>query len=159
MPETPSSLDAAGLQPLLRFAAILDLGDRAAALEALEAEFPFAGAWVQGLGALMKAGVEGGSLCDRGELPVRFSRVFKAGEASEGFSADAVLMTGPGPRHEHPAGEIDLCFALDGAPRFDGHAAGWVVYGPGSEHVPTVSGGTMVILYLLPGGAIRFLKG
>ena len=40
--------------------------------------------------------------------------------------------------------------------RFDGNAPGWVVYGRGSAHVPTVTGGEMLILYFLPGGAIEF---
>ena len=41
---------------------------------------------------------------------------------------------------------------------FDGRAAGWVVYGPGSAHRPTVSGGKALVLYLLPDGAIEFTK-
>ena len=65
-------------------------------------------------------------------------------------------MSAPGPGHTHPNGEIDLCFAVDGAPTFDGHPPGWTVYPPGSWHVPTVAGGVMDILYFLPGGAIRF---
>ena len=51
---------------------------------------------------------------------------------------------------------MDLCFALDGDPTFDGNPPGWTVYGPESWHVPTVADGTMAILYFLPGGAIRF---
>jgi hypothetical protein len=65
-------------------------------------------------------------------------------------------MAKPGPGHTHPNGEIDLCFAVSGAPRFDGNAPGWTVYPPNSWHVPTVEGGVMDILYFLPGGAIRF---
>ena len=34
---------------------------------------------------------------------------------------------------------------------------GWVVESPGSEHVPTVEGGRMLIVYLLPEGAIEFV--
>ena len=67
-------------------------------------------------------------------------------------------MSSPGPMHAHPNGEIDLCFALDGEPTFDGHPPGWVVFRPGSKHIPTVVGGPMLILYLLPGGAIEFVK-
>ena len=67
-------------------------------------------------------------------------------------------MTAPGPMHVHPQGEIDLCFAEDGEPTFDGQPPGWVVYPPGSKHVPTVAGGKMLILYLLPGGAIEFVR-
>lgn len=146
------------LQKLLDFAGNLDLSDSAAACRALEQEFPFEGPYVQEIGGALRAGVEAGELCHLGEPPVQYSRVFKASEESANLSGDAVLMTGPGPLHEHPNGEIDLCFAEEGEPKFDGHGPGWVVYGPGSKHVPTVRGGKMLILYLLPGGAIQFLK-
>ena len=85
---------------------------------------------------------------------VRFGRVVKD---LCGFSVDCVYMSSPGPRHRHPNGEIDLCFAAKGEARFDGQPEGWVVYGKGSEHVPTVTDGEMLILYFLPGGAIEFL--
>lgn len=85
---------------------------------------------------------------------IRFGRVAKD---LCGFTVDAVLMDVPGPRHRHGNGEIDLCFTTRGAARFDGQPEGWVVYGRGSEHVPTVTDGEMLILYFLPGGAIEFL--
>ncbi len=65
-------------------------------------------------------------------------------------------MKGVGPGHTHERGEVDLCFVVDGDPRFDGNPAGWTVYPPGSWHRPTVTGGAMDILYFLPDGAIRF---
>jgi len=154
--QLPTSLDPAELAPLLSFAARLDLRDPTAAQAALQQSFPLDGAFMSALFEHLEAGVIAGTLCFRGEAPVRWSRVFKAAPESHGLSADAVLMSAPGPRHRHPNGEIDLCFALDGAPRFDGNPPGWTVYPPGSEHVPTVTGGTMLILYLLPGGAIEF---
>lgn len=88
---------------------------------------------------------------------VRFGRLSKPLPETGGFSIDAVEMDGPasGP-HLHPRGEFDLCFPVEGAPRFDGRDARWVVYPPMSRHVPTVSGGRMLILYFLPGGEIRF---
>ncbi len=159
MAETPASLTPEGLGPLLGFVATLDLGQPADAEAALNERWPVDGPYVQGLRALMEAGVADGSLCGRGAPPVRWSRAFKASDASANLSADAVFMSGPGPRHEHPQGEVDLCFATDGAPTFDGRPPGWVVYPPGSVHVPTVAGGEMLILYLLPAGAIRFLQG
>jgi hypothetical protein len=61
-----------------------------------------------------------------------------------------------GPYHRHPNGEIDAIMPLDDAAEFDGHPAGWVVYGPDSAHYPTVSGGKALVLYLLPDGAIDF---
>ena len=117
----------------------------------LEARLPAAS--LAPIAAAFRAGVEDGSVCNRGEAPVLWSRVAKD---AGGVSIDAVSMNGAGPGHEHPNGEIDLCFAAEGAPLFDGKPPGWCVYPSGSWHVPTVTGGTMDILYFLPGGAIRF---
>ncbi len=152
------ALTPAHLQHLISFLSGQDLADPSALQAALTERFPVSGPDVQAIAARMRAGVESGALCDRGKMPVKWSRVFRASEESGGWSADAVLMNGTGPRHRHPAGEIDLCLAEGGDPWFDGHPEGWVVYGPDSEHVPTVSGGTMLILYLLPGGAIEFQR-
>jgi hypothetical protein len=63
-----------------------------------------------------------------------------------------------GPHHRHPKGEIDLIMPLDEPAMFDGHPAGWLVYGPDSAHRPTVSGGSALVLYLLPEGAIEFTR-
>jgi len=49
-------------------------------------------------------------------------------------------------------------FVTGGDPRFDGHPEGWAVYAPGSVHVPEVTGGEMLILYLLPEGAIEWVQ-
>ena len=88
---------------------------------------------------------------------VRFGRIARSDPALSGFSLDVVEMAGAAPgAHTHPGGEFDLSFPLDGSPRFDGRAPGWVVYPPGSRHVPTVTGGRMLIAYFLPGGEITF---
>jgi hypothetical protein len=121
----------------------------------VDARVPFGGEAVRQLRAAAFAAVDSPWLLPKANAGIRFGRVAKD---LAGFSVDAVLMDRPGPRHRHPNGEVDLCLARAGAPRFDGHAEGWVVYGPGSVHVPTVTGGEMLILYFLPGGAIEFLK-
>ena len=107
---------------------------------------------IHGLGWAAIAIIGSDWLLPRAQGGIRFGRVAKD---LHGFSVDAVLMDVPGPRHRHPNGEIDLCFPTRGEPKFDGHGPGWVVYGRGSAHVPTVRGGEMLILYFLPGGAIE----
>ncbi len=124
------------------------------AAAAVAAAVPFDGPEVRAVRAAALAAVATPWLLPKEAGGIRFGRVAKD---LGGFSVDCVLMDRPGPRHRHPNGEIDLCFTRAGAPRFDGHAEGWVVYGPGSVHVPTVRGGEMLILYFLPGGAIEFL--
>ncbi|HEX5051790.1 MAG TPA: DUF4863 family protein [Planctomycetota bacterium] len=118
-----------------------------------EAVAPFDGAVVASVRQAALASIESPWLLPKAQAGIRFGRVVKD---LEGFSVDAVLMDVPGPRHRHPNGEIDLCMATKGEPTFDGHPAGWVVYGTGSVHVPTVRAGEMLILYFLPGGAIEF---
>lgn len=145
-------------RPLLDAARGLDLEDAAAAERELTARFDPSGPEAQALNATLVELLEAGRIAERGELPVRFGRVAKAGDETDGFSIDVVHMNGPGPRHRHPGGEVDYCVALEDTPTFDGRPPGWVVFGPDSVHVPTVAGGTMLIVYLLPGGAIEFLQ-
>lgn len=145
----------AALQPIVQAIDGLDPASPEAA-HRLEAAFPINGPMMKELGQLVADGVREGWLCDKEAGPtVRYSRVAKAIGDKE-FSIDAVAMSGAGPEHTHPNGEFDLCFAVDGAPTFDGNPPGWTVYGPDSHHTPSVQGGTMNILYFLPGGAIRF---
>ncbi len=155
-PPDPKAALRAALAPVLEAVAALDLTAPDAARAALADRFPLDGPLLADVRARVEAGLAEGWLTPRENAGVRFGRVAKAVPETHNLVIDAVLMDGPGPGHTHPAGEVDLCFAVAGTPRFDGQAPGWTVYGPDSWHVPTVSGGTMAILYFLPGGAIRF---
>ena len=162
MTEQATSSDAlspGALSDLVEFVSSLDLARPEEAAERLEERFPFQGDRVQELGVAMIHAMDSGEICDRGTDDMRFSRLFKASESGHNVSADAVWMRVAGPHHVHPQGEVDLCFVTEGAPSFDGRPAGWTVYPPGSAHRPTVSGGAMMILYLLPGGEIVFTRG
>jgi hypothetical protein len=109
------------------------------------------------LEASCRAGVRDGWLCQREGGGIRYGRIFKPAADLRGFSVDVVDMQDiAGPHHVHPNGEIDLIMPIEGAATFDGRPAGWCVYGPGSAHRPTVSGGRALVLYLLPQGAIQF---
>lgn len=143
-------------RPLIDAAAGLDLADPDAARAELDRRLDPGGLAARELSAALGKLLAEGKIADRGAPPVRWSRVAKASPETLDQSIDVVWMSGPGPRHVHPNGEVNFCVALEGDPRFDGQPAGWVVMPPGSAHVPTVAGGTMLIVYLLPGGAIRF---
>jgi hypothetical protein len=111
------------------------------------------------LKASCQAGVAEGWLANREAGGIKYGRIFKPSDTLHGFSVDVVEMQDvAGPHHTHPNGEIDLIMPLDGDARFDGRPAGWCVYGPGSAHRPTVSGGRALVLYLLPQGAIEFTR-
>ncbi|CAM4284838.1 DUF4863 domain-containing protein [Bordetella tumbae] len=107
--------------------------------------------------AACRQGVAEGWMCSREGGGIRYGRVLKPEAGLGGFSVDVVDMNRlAGPHHTHPQGEIDLIMPLDDSAKFDGHGAGWLVYGPGSAHRPTVSDGQALVLYLLPNGEIEF---
>ncbi len=125
--------------------------------EDLNARFGPASPMFLRLREVCEQGVAQGELCRREAGGIRYGRVFKPEDALQGFSVDVVDMQDiAGPHHVHPLGEIDLVMPLDESARFDGSGAGWVVYGPGSAHRPTVSHGRALVLYLLPQGSIEF---
>lgn len=153
MTEPQDRLEAA-LAPVLEVVRTIDPADPEAPAR-LEAALPVGSPALATLREVVREGVAAGWLASREAGGIRFGRVRKAADDAD-VSIDCVHMDRPGPGHTHPNGEIDLCFAVEGSPTFDGRAPGWTVYPPGSWHVPTVAGGVMDILYFLPGGAIRF---
>lgn len=123
----------------------------------LNAQFPADGKDFQEIQAACRAAIDAGWMCNREAGGIKYGRVIKPGAATHGFSVDVVEMADiKGPRHRHPQGEVDMIMPLEGDARFDGAPRGWFVYGPGSAHHPTVSGGRALVLYLLPQGAIEF---
>lgn len=137
----------------------------------LNREFPAGGEVFRAIQAACAAGVAGGWMCQHAAGGIKYGRVVKPCPELHGFSIDVVEMADVvGPHHRHPQGEIDLIMPLEGTGangaqgaisevKFDGHGAGWLVYGPDSAHKPTVSGGRAYVLYLLPQGAIEFTRG
>lgn len=113
----------------------------------------------EAIAAQCRAGDAAGWMCQHEAGGIRYGRVLKATPATHGFSVDVVDMADiAGPHHLHPNGEIDLVMPLQGPACFDGQGAGWKVYGPGTAHRPTVTGGRAHVLYLLPEGAIQFTR-
>ncbi len=131
-----------------------------AALEAhLNATVPAGGDAFDALARACSSGIAAGWMCNREHGGIKYGRVVKPSPATHGFSVDVVEMDNvAGGHHRHPNGEIDLIMPLDDTAEFDGRGAGWLVYGPGTAHVPTVAGGKALVLYLLPEGAIEFTK-
>ena len=153
--ETPAQLQelTARLEALLPS---IDAVDPTAAEEAasqLSARHPFDGEEVRAIRELCLQGLDAGWLVPHDAGPkVKFGRLAKD---MGGYAVDAVTMAeSAGRGHTHTRGEINMCFPLDGSPLFDGHAPGWVVFAPGSHHVPTVTDGTMLFLYFTPGGEV-----
>ena len=142
------------VQPILDEIAELDITKPQKAKKRLEERFPLS--QLQNIKALVLAGLQEGWLCPRGKGNLRYGRLAKPNASSHHISIDAVDMSATGPGHLHPAGEIDLCFSVEGEARFDNNPPGWTVYPPESWHIPTVTGGRMGILYFLPKGEIKF---
>jgi Domain of unknown function (DUF4863) len=125
----------------------------------LNATYPAGGPQFDSLFSACRTGIAEGWLCQREAGGIRYGRVLDALPDTHGFSVDVVDMADiAGPHHTHPHGEIDLIMPLTEGAHFDGHPAGWRVYGPATSHRPTVSAGRALILYLLPAGAIEFTR-
>ena len=126
----------------------------------LNSRFPASGATFRAIDEACHAAIKAGWMCNREAGGIKYGRVVKADDPTlRGFSVDVVRMTNvKGPHHRHPNGEIDLVMPITLSAKFDGHGAGFVVYGPGSAHNPTFSDGEALVLYLLPGGAIEFTR-
>jgi hypothetical protein len=145
------------LYELLPIIDSVDASDGMQAAAELEARLPFEGPEVSAIRALCQQGLDEGWLTPRAAgSKVRFGRLDRD---LGGYAVDAVLMeSAAGMGHTHTRGEINMCFPWKGEPLFDGLAPGWVVFPPGSHHVPTVTGGTMLFLYFTPGGEVVWDK-
>ena len=125
----------------------------------LNREFPADSAEFGAITAACREGVDTGNLCQREAGGIRYGRALGVSEQLAGMSVDVVYMKDVvGPQHTHPNGEIDMIMPIAETAKFDGRAAGWLVYEPGSTHRPTVTGGDSLILYLLPNGEIHFTR-
>ena len=106
-----------------------------------------------------RSAIAAGWMCEREGGGIKYGRVIKSTPELHGYSVDVVDMDAiRGPHHRHPNGEIDLIMPLTDEAKFDDRGAGWLVYGPGSAHYPTVTDGRALVLYLLPQGAIEFTR-
>ena len=159
-PQQPTTAQALFRERIARLAAAIGARPLDAALDAwLNAEHGAASATFAELRQSCQQGVAEGWLCDREGGGIRYGRVFKPAPDLNQFSVDVVDMSDiAGPHHAHPNGEIDLVLPITSGATFDGRGAGWVVYGPGSAHRPTVAGGRALVLYLLPEGRIDFTR-
>jgi hypothetical protein len=111
------------------------------------------------LSQALRTGIDEGWLCAREHGGIKYGRVIEASPETHGFSVDVVEMDDVvGPYHVHPKGEIDMIVPQTAGAVFDGHGKGWLVYGPGSGHKPTVAKGKAIVLYLLPDGEIEFTR-
>ena len=123
----------------------------------LGARFPGDGEAFARIEAACRAAIEDGWMCAEGEGNRRFGRVIEPGDETGDLSIDVVDMTDlRGGHHKHPAGEILMIMPQDEGAQFDRRGPGWLVYGPGTAHRPTVTNGRALVLYLLPQGQIEW---
>ncbi|MEE2999452.1 MAG: DUF4863 family protein [Pseudomonadota bacterium] len=122
----------------------------------LNKKFPSDGPIFAELQQICETAITEGWMCKQEFGGIKFGRVIKE---INGFSVDVVQMEDVvGPHHRHPKGEIDLIMPINDEAEFDDHGAGWIVYGKGSAHNPTVTNGKAIVLYLLPDGEIEFTR-
>jgi hypothetical protein len=145
------------LAPVSKVVVQLDLTQPPAAEAELNRQFPPAGAVVEALATAAREALAAGTICQRGEPGMKFSRVLKPEQDVAGCSIDAVYMnSSKGPWHTHLKGEVCLCLPDSPSAQFEGRSAAWMVLPVGSRHEPTVTGGAMLILYWWPEGAVAW---
>jgi hypothetical protein len=145
------------LAPISTFVKDLDLSRPAEAEAALNERWPPASPAVAAIRAAAEKALEDGTICNKENGGIKFSRVSKPQDDPGGCSIDAVFMKDcAGPVHTHSKGEACLCLHTEGKPAFDGRTETWVVMRTGSRHMPTVKGGAMLILYWWPEGAVEW---
>jgi hypothetical protein len=112
----------------------------------------------EALAKLVKTGVEEGwAAYAPVEGGYNRGRIAEPGPETAGMSVEsAMLHNVKGQYHRHTRGEIDLVIPLDDDAKFCDHGAGWVVYPPGSEHFPTVTGGKAIFMFFLPNGEVEY---
>ncbi len=129
----------------------------AALMQDLNDRFPPIGDVFKSITEACNAAIAAGWMCKHEGGGIRYGRVIKPSPKTAGYSIDVVDMKDVrGPHHRHPNGEIDMIMPITMGAAFDGHGAGWLVYGPDTAHHPTVTDGEALVLYLLPDGAIEF---
>lgn len=110
---------------------------------------------------LLRNGVDEGWACysEINGPDYRRGRLAKPSESTNGFSVETGMLRNVlGNYHRHPRGEINLIGPVDRMARFCGHDAGWKVFPANSCHFPTVTGGTVTMLFFLPGGEIEYFE-
>ena len=141
------------------------VADRIAAGGAVDAEleqrlmldFPPDSAFFTRVEAACHEAIEAGWMCFEGAEGRRTGRIVAPSAETRDMSIDVVDLTDVrGPHHTHPRGEVLMIMPQDQTARFDARGRGWLVYGPGTGHRPTVRGGRALVLYLLPGGEINW---
>ena len=151
---TPKEFDDL-VRPLVEFIGKRELNPALQA--ALNEAFPASGPYFLELKDACQAAIRAGWMCKYEAGGIRYGRVVKPRPDLLDYSIDVVAMEDVvGPHHRHPNGEIDLIMPLSEGAEFDKHGAGFLVYGPGTAHHPTVTGGRALVMYLLPAGAIEF---
>jgi hypothetical protein len=144
------------LEPVMATVARHDAVD--SGLEAALADaVPPGGPLFERIEAACREGVEDGWLCFEGEGNRKFGRAVEPSAETHELSVDVVDLTDiRGGHHVHPNGEILMIMPQTEGAKFDGRGKGWLVYGPGTGHRPTVRGGRALVLYLLPEGKIEW---
>jgi 2-hydroxylaminobenzoate mutase len=111
--------------------------------------------------ALLRRGIVEGWAC-YSEITgpdYRRGRIAEASDSTHGFTVESGRLRDVlGNYHRHPRGEINMIGPVDETGKFCGSGAGWRVFPPGSSHFPTVSGGTVTLLFFLPRGEIEYME-
>lgn len=89
----------------------------------------------------------------------RRGRIGVSNDSTHDFVIESArLRNVKGNYHLHPLGEINMIQPVDPTGTFCGSGEGWKVFAPNTKHYPTVAGGTVTFIFLLPKGKIEYTE-
>jgi len=119
----------------------------------LEAALP-AGPARQAQDASLRKLLDDGRIAHHGCGSVRFSHAADATSRTHGLAVLVTLQTGRAPPMALPEGKLIYAVPITDHPTIAGRESGWIVVPPNDHHVDAVHGGTMLLVHLIPGGAM-----
>ena len=135
------------LKPLLGIFQELPLDAPETAQAVLSERAPVGGELLERVKVCAMDGLSEGWLVYKASGGMRHGMVRKD---MDGFAIDAYVLQGDHAPALHEAGEINLCFSVDGQGAMDGCGEGWKVYPPGVSARPAVAGGEVLVLKFRP---------
>ena len=95
-------------------------------------------------------------IAHHGRGAIRYSHTAKATARTHGLAVEVTMQTGQAPPMQLPRGKFVYALAIRGQPTLGGRTSGWIAVPPRARHVDVVEGGTMLLVHLIPGGAVEF---
>lgn len=108
--------------------------------------------------ALLRGLLADGRIAQHCAGSLRFSRAAPATPRTHDLAVEVTLQSEAGLPMDLPDGKLVYALPIAGEPRLAGQRSGWLAVPPSRGHVDRVEGGTMLLVHLIPRGAVQFAR-